>query len=411
MPRNLLVRWSTFSVVARWLRCLIQLRRKKLLVIDCHSGSLTGNGLAFALAAKASKDFLPVFICWGTWDERPPRSADFHECRLLGVESFISPGRASRWLYRRADVVAYTGYYRQEGESGNRPLRLQLWHGIPLKAVGFLGPPSIPRPQFKCDIAIATSDLTADVISRSFQLSKEPVLLTGEPKTDVLPDDLPGWDWVKGLRRQYSKVIAYIPTWREYAVEEKQAGRGQRADSETMVSVMRRLLDDPRLKDLLARHNAAVVVRMHFLNEPRDFVFKPPFFLMERTHGEAGHLLDQADFVISDYSSLIVDTLVFNKPMILWCEDYDAYTRWTSFPYFDLREMFGWAMKSSSAEIVDWLDDRLAGRPLPAAYADSYARVQALFHSNPRGGAAERILEHVRVALREQSASGRRAVR
>ena len=68
-------------------------------------------------------------------------------------------------------------------------------------------------------------------------------------------------------------------------------------------------------------------------------------------------------------------------------------------PYFDFRDVFGWALKPTLAELRDWLAARLASQPLESAEIEGFARARALFHKHRRGGAGERVLAALRDRL------------
>jgi CDP-glycerol glycerophosphotransferase (TagB/SpsB family) len=124
-----------------------------------------------------------------------------------------------------------------------------------------------------------------------------------------------------------------------------------------------------------------------------------PFFLMDEAQGDATHLLQECDAVVGDYSSVVIDALLFDRPLALWCEDIERYTSQRPLPYFDFRQVFGWGLKASLPELRSWIADRLQSRPLPQSELDGLARARALFHLHARGGAGERVLAAVRARL------------
>ena len=55
----------------------------------------------------------------------------------------------------------------------------------------------------------------------------------------------------------------------------------------------------------------------------------------------------ECDVIIADYSSVVIDALLFGRPLALWCEDLETYTRLRPLPYFDFRNTFGWALRKT----------------------------------------------------------------
>jgi len=364
---------------------------RKVLLIRSHTGDLTGNALGLALAAQASPDFLPVFL-----GERGVPLG-------LEIPTWKPNGRIARILLRRADIVADTGYARSKSATGSsHRLRLFLWHGMPIKGIGKYDPLfKANRPSEPCDLAIATSGRMVEIMSQSFDIAPEKFVISGEPKTDELPTDRPGWNWSASLRPHYRTIVGYFPTWREKIVET--GGRPRRGDDAALGLLLTQLTGDAALRHLLERHRTAFVIRMHSLNAGAAPSLSPPFFAMGDAQGEATHLLQECDAVVSDYSSVAIDALLFDRPLALWCEDLDRYAAERPLPYFDFRDTFGWALKPTLAQLREWLADRLESRPLSASVQDGFARARRLFHQHPRGGAGERVLE----ALRERLARRR----
>jgi CDP-glycerol glycerophosphotransferase (TagB/SpsB family) len=374
-------------------------RGRRLLVLTAHTGRLTGNALGLAVAARSDPDFLPIFV--GGNDE------DHALARALGIPAFFKSGRAAYALCARADILAYTSFFEHDFgmPAPPRALKLFLWHGMPIKAIGVFEPHGHGRRTADGDVGIATSDFTAKVIADSFEMPLNWPLIAGEPKTDFLPDTVPAWQWLPAIRKRYRTIIAYVPTWREELVDPAGGGTKRRGDHARMSIIMERLIADPRLREMMDRHGVTFVARMHPHNAAALGRFEPPFFQMRDADGEATHLLEAADIVIADYSSLIIDALLFGKPIALWCEDYEEYTRFRPFPYFDFKETLGWAIHWTLDDLLHWLSGRLSSAPLPAGYDEAFAACRTKFHQYPRGGAAHRILSALKSRLAAENRS------
>ena len=369
------------ATALRLARVLLAARKKKLLLLAAHGGRLTGNALGLAHAAQQSPDFLPVFL----GAQAPP----------LEIPWFPSHSRPAQILWERAFAVAYTTFHRYDFALGEpRGLRLFLWHGMPIKGIGKFDRHAAEQIREDCDFAVATSELTAGIMASSFELPREKFLLTGEPKTDALPASA----WMSALRQRHRKIVAWLPTWREKFAEV----RGEKrlvGDDEAMLGFVRRLTGDGRLKELLVRHDAAFVLRMHTLNSAAAPPIEPPFYRMDGADGEAVHLLEAANAIVADYSSLAIDALLFDRPLALWCEDFAVYTAQRALPYFDFRETFGWALQPSLDDLVGWLAARLEGAPVSEAVSSAAEHCRRLFHQHPRGGAGARLLAAIRGRL------------
>ncbi|MGH8712763.1 MAG: CDP-glycerol glycerophosphotransferase family protein, partial [Casimicrobiaceae bacterium] len=326
---------------------------RKVLLIHSHIGALTGNALGLALAAQASPDFLPVALFKRRWP------------RPFGIPAWRRDSPFVPLLLKRADVLAYTGSWPPEFTAASpRSLRLFLWHGMPIKAIGKFDPLAAYRGGEPIDLAIATSERTAEMMSQSYDIAPGKFLISGEPKTDEMPTDRPGWDWSASLKAQHRTVIGYFPTWREKILPIKGRLR-RRGDDAVVRQLVTQLTGDEALRHLLERHRAAFVIRVHPVHAGTAPPL-PPFFFMRGDQGDATHLLQECDLVVGDYSSVVIDALLFDRPLALWCEDFEHYATQRPMPYFDFRDTFGWAFKSTLSELRDWLGARLASQPLSA---------------------------------------------
>jgi CDP-glycerol glycerophosphotransferase (TagB/SpsB family) len=109
------------------------------------------------------------------------------------------------------------------------------------------------------------------------------------------------------------KLVLYAPTWRDY-------DRGSVGFSEQEIR---------ELNILLQRNNAALAVRAH----PKDKALLSHFC----KHGmnvvdvgcevvkDPGILLKRADVLVTDYSSIWVDYLLMDKPIVGYAFDYAKY--------------------------------------------------------------------------------------
>jgi CDP-Glycerol:Poly(glycerophosphate) glycerophosphotransferase len=375
---------APFQSAAQLARVLTSPRN--ILLIHCYDGRLTGNALGLALAAQGSPDFALVVLCHR--DSQPQ----------IEIPRWWHKGRIASLLLKRADVVAYTGRCLAGLAHSPHRLRLLLWHGMPIKGIGKFDPLAAGRGAEPCDLAIATSKRTAEIMAQSFSIAAEKFVITGEPKTDPLPTDRPGWDWVTSLRVKYRTIVGYFPTWRE--TFETTAGKSRRrSDAEALGQLVRQLTGDEALRQGLESHAAAFVIRAHPKLAASLASLSPPFFAMGDAEGDATHLLQDCDIVIGDYSSVVIDALLFDRPLALWCEDLDRYTAQRPLPYFDFGKTFGWAIRPTLFDLREWLVARLDGYPSTPTETQGFTRARALFHAHGRGGAGDRVLQALRERL------------
>ena len=198
---------------------------------------------------------------------------------------------------------------------------VQVWHaGGAFKRFGLDAPSRLTRlEEYRThapytDVCV-TSENVRQFYSHAFGVDMEVIKAVGSPRTDALLDS----EWVKNSRDvicqkhpllKDKKVYVYLPTFRENG--------GALTDFDP-------LIDWARLNNDLADDEVFVI--------GRHPVMKKPFFkefysrIKDYTVDPTPELLAVADVVVTDYSSVIFDASLLNKPMVFYCPDYGNYER------------------------------------------------------------------------------------
>ncbi|MFD1350043.1 CDP-glycerol glycerophosphotransferase family protein [Oceanobacillus caeni] len=199
---------------------------------------------------------------------------------------------------------------------------VQLWHAAgAIKQFGLRDlsienrPPSAFR-RFKAvysrfDYVVIGSDKMAAIFKEGFGIKEKQLLRTGIPRTDFFFDHENLEKAAQSLRRYFpiideKKVILYAPTYRDQELHVQEL----KMDIEKMYKYFH---DDYVL--FLSLHPAVKV----------DIENNHPDFAIDVTTYNINHLLVIADVLISDYSSIIFEYSLFNKPMVFFAYDIDEY--------------------------------------------------------------------------------------
>jgi CDP-ribitol ribitolphosphotransferase len=173
-------------------------------------------------------------------------------------------------------------------------------------------------------------------------LPKGIVKATGVSRTDLFYDS----EFVESRRQKLyeimpeakdKKVILYAPTFRGHVATAKSPDK----------------IDFERFYQELG--DEYVIVCKH-----HPFVKKPPVIPEELQHFARDltkdlsieDLLCSADICISDYSSLVFEYSLFEKPMIFYAYDYDNYCDWRGF-YYDYSEFTPGPVVQTEDELLD----------------------------------------------------------
>lgn len=245
---------------------------------------------------------------------------------IQGIRQALSAGV---W-FTSAGLPAYgTGLHKKR-------LIINLWHGVPLKKIALLDPnlKKAARIYFKKIFSenytciLTTSHELIPLMARSFAVSEDKIKVWGQPRNDGLFQkndcreilgqlfpDLP----------EYTKTVLYAPTFRDY-------GQVQLFPFKDF--------DQKQLEAFLDEKNMLLFIRTHVAEQgsAAPYLGKRIRFLGNEQAEDLTGILNIFDCLITDYSSIYIDYLLTDKPMIFLPYDRQQYLdgRGMNFDYDDV---------------------------------------------------------------------------
>ena len=134
------------------------------------------------------------------------------------------------------------------------------------------------------------------------------------------------------------KVILYAPTFR---------GRVSTATGPDEIDFLRMKEEFGQEYVLICKHHPFVKEHPVIPEEAADFAID-----VEGTDLSIEDLLCCADICVSDYSSLVFEYSLFEKPMIFYAYDYDDYCDWRGF-YYDYSEFTPGPIVKTQEELIE----------------------------------------------------------
>lgn len=288
---------------------LIRGRDPRRILFVGHYGTELSGDMQAVLARMAE-----------TGVDRERTVATLPPLRTRGIRDRI---RAPWELARAGTIVIEEDVLFMISTAGARVI--QLWHASgALKTIGFsrIGQPHARSPWGRhyryFTYAIVSGEHDVPLFAEAFGMPEERVLPLGHPRMDRFFDEawrarareaaLEAFPMAKGRR-----VILFAPTWRA-------AGWKRVYD----LSV----LDYPRLHAFCVETDSVFVVRLHpTVSHPVDI---PPEYRDRIVDGtttvmDAPEVLCATDLLITDYSSIILEFALLNRPMLFFAPDLEAY--------------------------------------------------------------------------------------
>lgn len=321
-----------------------------------------------------------------------------------GYEAYYYRSLKGIWYCLRAKYYVYDNYAKDINFwlSGGA-VKLNLWHGIPLKKIqqdnifdkvrhpenhwqAFKAFPRTLSDEKKSHYVLTTSEFMRPVFESAFNTKR--VFVAGYPRIDsfagdeisnILTDTESNvYDRIQAVLGQddRNKMIYYMPTFR---------------DSETDFF---NVIDMERLQSFLAAHHMVLCTKLHCKSKLRA----------EFAKLEGGNIVNidadtdpyvyikLADVLITDYSSVYFDFLFTGRPIVFFAYDLEKYLTGSRELYFDYGEYTPGFKAKDQRELEEALLQAVTGR-------DGYERARDTLKEKmfdmADAGASRRLIEAV----------------
>jgi len=268
-------------------------------------------------------------------------------------------------------------------------VHVQTMHGTPIKTLGLDIPGEFPKPKDRTafldrcarwDYVTAPGQYTASIARRAFQFTGT-ILPFGYPRNDYLFSGNSSAERAR-LRRslaipQSRKVLLFAPTWRP---------TGDDAVSGTTRAVLDAFTSDPVLRD----HYVLLVRFHHLMRETVSTIFEGHKHVIDVSdHADNRELMLVADALITDYSSIVFDYALLERPIVLCCLDYQRYAKDTRGVYIDIVQESPWPVCQTAADVTDGLRSGVG----QLTDLEAHRRFVARYGEWERGDACKRLYE------------------
>lgn len=320
---------------------------RALWIFGAHAGkSFDGNLEAFYAYAKSNRPNLRLVTI--AYDPLL-----IERLKSEGHEVYTGYSLSGLWLTARASK-AFIGNVVQEDLNlltiSPALTVYELWHGIPIKPIRWSHHPLlrkitdiatwlIPTPS----LFIATYQQPVENTPEKMKITPEKIAVTGYPRNDILFAKKKSYAPLDAILadKDFKKIILYAPTYREERLDDQPfTAQG--------IKKINKLLKDQSALMLIKRH---VVQKNIITPGASDRIID-----ISDAVGSIQPIYAYADIIISDYSSVVFDFSLLDRPCIFFAYDYESYTsaRKMTIDYFqDLPGPFA----TSDEELIALLSD------------------------------------------------------
>ncbi|WEK62675.1 MAG: CDP-glycerol glycerophosphotransferase family protein [Candidatus Microbacterium colombiense] len=375
--------------------------RGRTWVFGCGAG--IGDG-ALALQRFASE--VGHRTIWLTSSDREDR-----EAAAYGIRTVRKNGLRGWWATARAGVLIVThGFGDVNRYANGGAFIVQLWHGIPLKRIGLDSPATTQVPRVpgaaqlrrligflyrvaaqRIRVLPAASHRSRGRLESAFRLPDDRVVVTGEPRVDVLSALPPAERRDRAVSLLHAtldgfpaaaRLILYAPTWRDGAPD----------------PAIPSAADWVRIVRVLEAHDAVLLVRSHPLGGGG---YAPPLpsrrvrTLDSAVLADVTPVLPAVDVLVTDYSSLAFDVGLLAMPVLFLAPDAIEYAQTRGF-YGRFDDVAGDDVAGEWETLLPQLEELLSDSRAYAARAERSATLSAGMHAYRDGRNTERVYQALR---------------
>ena len=251
-----------------------------------------------------------------------------------------------------AEKIICTHNYFYDVKSGKNQTIYNLWHGCGYKKL------KNDREYYRGDYTFVTSLEYKKIQGLELNIPQENVIITGLARNDKLFRRTNCLEKLGIYRDKYSQLVIWLPTFRRSI--SKELGNDGCYNLFGINEVLER--PDSSLLDWLKNKKILLIIKPHPLEKIDDLSIHKSDNIMFLTNDmmhnidvDLYDILQETDVLLSDYSSVIVDYLLLDKPIALICSDYTSYETDRGFMFENCEEYLPGPIIKNEEEFINYI--------------------------------------------------------
>ncbi|QSX09279.1 CDP-glycerol glycerophosphotransferase family protein [Alkalibacter rhizosphaerae] len=323
----------TMSTVFRIIGFILPINNKMIL-FNAHGRKYNDSPKAIYLKMIEDKRFEGYEFVWAL---DGPENYDIPGCKKVQMDTFayfITALKSKYW-------ISCVNIERGLSFKKKNTIYLNTWHGTPLKYVGNAVKGRNDFDFSNIDLFCSAGQFEKDIYIKDFKVSEKAIINTGLPRNDYLYNyNLKQVNVIKnklGLPLD-KKIILYAPTWRDST----DVGRSYSIKPPIDFKCWKEKLGDEWIVLIRVHAYTNKILGLKFNDFIRDFSSYP----------EINELMIVSDLLISDYSAIIFDYSILEKPIFCFGYDYEQYKKERGL-YIELEKELPNGVTKTETELID----------------------------------------------------------
>jgi len=324
------------SLIFRFISLFIK-RNDKQIIFQSMIGKIYGDSPKLIFDEIRKSSFFKGFhFVWAFENPDEFTVEGAKKVKLNSLQYFIEVMKSKIWI---TNVDIERGLHFKP----NGTIYLNTWHGVPLKVIGNRQLTRNDYNYYDVDFMCYSSDYDYRIFIEDLKVRPEVLHKCGNPRNDYLyhPDISMAYEIRNELGiPKDKKVLLYAPTWRDSS----DGGENYKLAPPIDLNKWKNELSD----------RYVLLIRMHHLTtELLDIEFDD-FARDASRYPDVSKLLSITDILISDYSGIMLDYSILERPMVSFAYDYEDYSKKREF-YENLKSMFGEHFFSTEDDVLQYL--------------------------------------------------------
>lgn len=201
------------------------------------------------------------------------------------------------------------------------------------------------------------NDIYIDIVSKGYNCKKSSVVINGEPMTDIMFGEYQKYDF-----SEYNKIILWTPTFRQ----SDYLGYDDSSFNEILPTFENGNYNE--LNNYLKQNKMLLIVKLHPMQNTDELnqriysnlkIYTDVDF--QKNNYDLYNLMPQADAMLGDYSSTMLQFLLLDKPLGYVVPDIEEYKEKRGFVFEDYQKYMPGMVIKNQNQFYTFLDSILAG--------------------------------------------------
>ncbi len=295
-----------------------------------------------------------------------------------------------RWYRLRAAMIVDENY--QIRKSVPSTVRIYLTHGSTIKSLR-----AYCNVKPGTDYMLNQSEFWKPVNAYEFNIDEKKLVTLGYPRNDALFTHTV--DMAALFGRSYQKVVTWYPTYRQFNKE----NYNRPYHGDTTIPLIQDAVFAEKLNEIAARYDVLLVIKPHpaqDVSKIREMQLSHLRYISDEFYIEHNtstyRFLADTDALITDYSSVLFDYLLTDKPVGLAFEDFEQYRDQVGFAIdMDIVRACGPEL-ATPEDFEAFFRDLVSGND---PYRESRERIKHLTNQYTDGNSARRVVDWLETLL------------